>query len=60
MLHRSQEWWYTPVIPALALRRLRQEDYKFEVSLGYIATSYHQKKKKEDEKKIAQEHCHLL
>ena len=26
-----------PVIPAV--RRLRQEDYKFEASLGYIASS---------------------
>jgi hypothetical protein len=27
--------WYTSVIPAL--RRQRQEDYKFKASLGYIA-----------------------
>jgi hypothetical protein len=27
--------WYTSVIPVL--RRLRQEDHKFEASLGYIA-----------------------
>jgi hypothetical protein len=26
--------WYTPVIPALG--RLRQEDLKFKVNLGYI------------------------
>jgi hypothetical protein len=26
-------WWCTPVIPALG--RLRQENYKFKVSLGY-------------------------
>jgi hypothetical protein len=26
-------WWYTPIIPALG--RLRQEDQKFEGSLGY-------------------------
>jgi hypothetical protein len=26
-------WWYIPVI--LAIRRLRQEDYKFKASLGY-------------------------
>jgi hypothetical protein len=31
----NQVWWYMPVIPEL--KRLRQEDYKFEGSLGYIA-----------------------
>jgi hypothetical protein len=31
---RSWVWWCTPVIPAL--RRLRQEDSEFEVSVGYI------------------------
>jgi hypothetical protein len=30
----SWEWWCTPII--LALRRLRQEDYKFEDSLSSI------------------------
>jgi hypothetical protein len=29
-----QVWWHTPVIPAL--RRLRQEDCKFKVCLGFI------------------------
>jgi hypothetical protein len=29
-------WWHTPTIPAV--RRLRQEDYKFKVSQNYIAT----------------------
>jgi hypothetical protein len=30
----SQPWLYTTVIPAL--RRLRQEDHKFQASLGYM------------------------
>jgi hypothetical protein len=30
-------WWYMPVIPALW--RLKQQDCKFKVSLGYIANS---------------------
>jgi hypothetical protein len=29
----GQVWWYIPVIPTLG--RLRQEDLKFEASLGY-------------------------
>jgi hypothetical protein len=33
--YTHQAWWDTPVIPAL--RRLRQEDHKFEVNLDYIA-----------------------
>jgi hypothetical protein len=32
---KSRVWAHTPVIPALG--RLRQEDWKFQVSLGYIA-----------------------
>jgi hypothetical protein len=35
-------WWGTPVIPALG--RLRQEDYKFQVGLGYIVRSCLKKK----------------
>jgi hypothetical protein len=31
----SWVWWYIPRISAL--ERLRQEDHKFEASLGYIA-----------------------
>jgi hypothetical protein len=37
-------WWYTPVIPEL--RRLRQEDHKFKVSLGYIERLSQKKKKR--------------
>jgi hypothetical protein len=33
----GQPWWFMPVIPAL--RRLRQGDSKFEVSLGYTVRS---------------------
>jgi hypothetical protein len=42
MPSRSQGWWYMSVIPALG--RLRQEDSKFKVSLGYIITSSFKKK----------------
>jgi hypothetical protein len=31
-------WCYTPIIPAL--RRLKQENFEFEVSLGYVARPY--------------------
>jgi hypothetical protein len=40
----SQEWWYTPVIPVL--RRLRQENYEFHSSMGYIVRPYLNKKNK--------------
>jgi hypothetical protein len=33
----SQVWWLTPVISAL--RKLRQDDSKFQSILGYIARS---------------------
>jgi hypothetical protein len=35
ILFSTWAWWHKPVIPALG--RLRLEDFKFEVSLGYIA-----------------------
>jgi hypothetical protein len=31
-----QVWWYMTVIPAL--RRQRQEDFEFKISLGYRAS----------------------
>jgi hypothetical protein len=37
-------WWHMPII--LALGRLRQEDFKFETRLSYIARSCLKKKKK--------------
>jgi hypothetical protein len=33
----SQAWWCMAV--TTALRRLRQEDHKFKVNLGYLASS---------------------
>jgi hypothetical protein len=45
-------WWCIPEIPAL--RRLRQKDYKFEATLGYIARPYLKKKKKKERKKRKQ------
>jgi hypothetical protein len=46
-------WWYTPVVPAL--RKLKQEEQKFEASLGYISLSQKKKKKKKREKKRKKE-----
>jgi hypothetical protein len=37
-------WWYTPII--LALERMRQENFQFEVSLGYTVGPCHKNKKK--------------
>jgi hypothetical protein len=31
-------WWYTLIIPEFGIRR--QEDFKFEASLGYMARPY--------------------
>jgi hypothetical protein len=33
---KSLTWWFISIIPVLA--RLKQEDYEFEVSLGYFAS----------------------
>jgi hypothetical protein len=49
----SWAWWYIPVIPAP--RRLRQEDCKFKVSLGYIVRPSLKKKKREEENKRKKE-----
>jgi hypothetical protein len=46
-------WWSTPVIPALG--RLRQGDLEFEDSLGYTASSYFRKRKREGEKEGREE-----
>jgi hypothetical protein len=46
-------WWYTPAFPAL--RRLKQEDCKFKVSLGYIVRlSQKTKTNKQQTKKVYQ------
>jgi hypothetical protein len=34
----TQVWWYTLIIPAL--RRQRQEDHKFEASIGYTVRPF--------------------
>jgi hypothetical protein len=41
--------WFTPIIPAF--RRQRQEDYEFEISLGYVAKL--SKKKIHTQKKLS-------
>jgi hypothetical protein len=47
---KRQMWWHTPVITAL--RRLRQEDHEFEVSLGYVVKCcVNKKKRKEGERR---------
>jgi hypothetical protein len=49
---------YTPVIPAL--RKLKQEDHDFEVSLGYISESQSQRKEKKNAwkyTKLLLKHC---
>jgi hypothetical protein len=38
-------WWHTPVFTAV--RKLRQEDHKFQASLGYIVRPYLKKSKKQ-------------
>jgi hypothetical protein len=35
-------WWYIPII--LAFRGLRQKDFKFEASMGYITGNNRSKK----------------
>jgi hypothetical protein len=45
----SPAWWCTPVIPVL--ERLKQEDGKFKISLGYIVRLCYQKRRKEKEKR---------
>lgn len=46
-------WWYTTII--LALKRLRQENCEFEVSLDYVVNMIHlsQNRRKQNNKKEA-------
>jgi hypothetical protein len=41
---RSRAWWYTPLIPVL--RRQKQEDHEFKISLGYLVRPSLKKKAK--------------
>jgi hypothetical protein len=45
----SWAWWYKPIIPAL--KRLRQQDCGFQVSLGYIVRPCLKKERKKERKK---------
>jgi hypothetical protein len=45
----NQTWWQGPVIPTLG--RLRQEDGKFNTSLGYIGKLSQKQKQSEKPKK---------
>jgi hypothetical protein len=48
----SQAWWYMTIIPTL--RKLRQEDYKFEATLCYVNEALsHFLKEREEFKKSA-------
>jgi hypothetical protein len=42
-------WWHMPIISAFG--RLGQEDYEFEISLGYAARPYHKRKNKTNKQK---------
>jgi hypothetical protein len=48
-IHLYQAWWFTSIIPALALGRPKQEDQKFKASLGNLARPVSKKKKKNRE-----------
>jgi hypothetical protein len=46
---QSWAWWYTS--ESLALRRLKQEDQKFQNSLGYIARPCPEREKQRERKR---------